>query len=69
MALDLSFVAVRLQEMRNLARNSLRESDRAIIDQYQEQLASIAEELLAAVEVELRPDAPSPGRKPDDSEL
>jgi len=64
MALDVSLVALRLQEMRHLARSSLRESDRAIIDQYQEQLASIAEELLVAVEAELRLGAARPaGRR------
>lgn len=55
MALDVSLVALRLQEIRHLARSTLRETDPAIVGQYQEQLVSIAEELLAAVEAELRP--------------
>jgi len=55
LALDVSLLALRLQEIRHLARSSMREGDRAIVDQYQQQLVSIAEELLAAVEAELRP--------------
>jgi hypothetical protein len=60
MPLDISLIALRLQEIGNLARNSLREPDKRVSDQYQQQVVSIADELLEAVEAELRPDAARP---------
>lgn len=60
MPLDISLIALRLQEIGNLARNSLLEPDKQVSDQYQQEVVSIADELLEAVEAELRPGAVRP---------
>ena len=69
MPLDLGLFALRLQDIDRLARAAMRERNKAVSDEYQQEIAALAAELLAALEAERVSlsrsgcAAPAPGRR------